>query len=275
LTLAQNLAFVDQLSNGRLDWGIGKGYDSFEFTTYGVPFEEREERWEEVLDAVLTMWKTGRSGYEGKFTQCADAPMYLMPLQKPRPQVYLCVSKSDESVKVAARKLYPVAFGQGPSWSDARHKLELYAETASEAGYSDDAIRGALSRCAQTKHIHVGDTTEQAIEEARGPMSWFYSELGNRAMFGFDLGDNPFEYYLNHGGVILGSPEKVLNDLGEFAEQSGIQNVICFFNCGGAPYGSVVESMHRFAEHVMPALTPVETVDTIVGPHTIPVAQSA
>src|SRR5882762_1202641 len=45
LTLAQNLAFVDQISNGRLDWGIGKGYDSFEFTTYGIPFEEREERW--------------------------------------------------------------------------------------------------------------------------------------------------------------------------------------------------------------------------------------
>jgi alkanesulfonate monooxygenase SsuD/methylene tetrahydromethanopterin reductase-like flavin-dependent oxidoreductase (luciferase family) len=265
LQLAQNLAFVDNLSNGRLDWGVGKGYDQFEFETYGIPYAERDARWEDALIAVQKMWKSGRTGYQGRFHHCADGKFYPEPLQRPGPAIYLCVSKSDESVKVAAKRLWPVAFGQGPSWADARHKLELYAETASAAGYSDDAIREALSRCWQTKQIHVSHTTEQAIAEAEKPLMWFYDEIGNRAMFGFDTGDNPYEYYVKHGSVILGSKEKVLDELGAFAEQSGIQNVVCFFNVGGTPHGNVVSTMEIFASDIMPELNKIKSPFTYVG----------
>jgi alkanesulfonate monooxygenase SsuD/methylene tetrahydromethanopterin reductase-like flavin-dependent oxidoreductase (luciferase family) len=258
LALAQNLAFVDNLSQGRLDWGVGKGYDPLEFETYGVPFAEREERWQETLDAVQQMWRTGRTGFDGKFHKCADAKFYPEPLQRPGPAIYLMVSKSDDSVKAAAKRLWPIALGQGPTWEDARHKLDVYAETASEAGYSDDAIRETLSRCWQTKQIHIAHTTEQAIEEAKQPLMWFFNERGNRAMFGFEPGDNPFEYYQNHGSVMLGSAQKVIEDLSNFAEYSGIQNVVCWFNCGGTPHGSVVRSMHQFVEEVAPELNRIQ-----------------
>src|SRR5439155_8554984 len=134
------------------------------------------------------------------------------------------------------------------------HKLELYAETASGAGYSDEAIRETLSRCWQTKQIHISHTTEQAVAEAEKPLMWFYNEIGNRAMFGFDTGDSPYKYYVEHGSIMLGSKEKVLDQLASFAEGSGIQNVVCFFNCGGTPHGNVVSTMHTFAEELMPEL---------------------
>ena len=252
LHIAEDLAYLDVLSDGRLDWGIGKGYDRLEFSTYAVPFEERDERWEEGMEIVLRAWTDGRVAYDGKHYQIPETELFPKPVQKPHPPVYLMVSRSDASVEYAARRLWPVVFGQGPDWDDTKHKMELYRATALGAGYDREQVEGTLQKCAQLKQMHVAPTTEQAQEEYKQGLMWYFQTSSNRSMFGFRREVQPYEYYLHHRNVMLGSPAQVIRTIAEFRAHTGVNNIVCWFNCGGPPAAQVRRSMEMFAEEVMP-----------------------
>lgn len=252
LHTAEDLAMIDVISGGRFDWGIGKGYDHLEFQSYGVPFEEREGRWEEAIDIVLKAWTDGRICYEGKYWQIPETELFPKPVQKPRPPAYLMVSRSDSSVIYAAEHLYPMVLGQGPDWDDARHKLQLYRETALQAGYAPADVEDALSRVYQTKQVHVARSREQAAKEYEAGLMWYFDVRRNREMYGFGGDPQPYEFYLDHPSVILGTPDEVAGRIQAYREYTGVNNLICWFNCGGQPRDQVRSSMELFAQNVMP-----------------------
>jgi len=257
LHIAEDLAYLDTLTRGRLDFGVGKGYDPLEFATYGVPFDQREERWQEVFSTVLQIWETGRTEHKGRFYEGADAEFFPALLQRPALPVYVMVSRSDSSVVWAAEHLYPMHLGQGPSWDDVKHKMDLYAETARSAGYADEDIADALRRCWQLKQMHVSTTTERAVAEYEDGLMWYFAEKNNRIMFGYSPDPQPYESYRDHQSVVLGSSERVIDELGRYTEHTGIENVTCWFNCGSQPQGQVLSALSQFASEVAPALRPV------------------
>ena len=252
LHTAEDLAVVDVLSNGRFDWGIGKGYDPLEFETYGVPFEERDGRWQEALDIVLRCWRDGRIKHEGKYWTIPETELHPNVIQRPHPPVFVMVTQSDSSVLFAAERLYPVIFGQGPDWDDAKRKVLLYRETAKKAGHSDADIDKVASRFAQLKQVHVAESIQKARDEYEKGLMWYFSISANRGMFGFNKEPQPYDYYLQHRSVMLGTPEAVGDQIAEYREYTGINNIVCWFNCGGQPHDQVHRSMELFAAKVMP-----------------------
>jgi alkanesulfonate monooxygenase SsuD/methylene tetrahydromethanopterin reductase-like flavin-dependent oxidoreductase (luciferase family) len=252
LHTAEDLAVVDVLSNGRFDWGIGKGYDPLEFETYGVPFEERDSRWEEALDIVLRLWKDGRIDHDGRHWRIPSTELMPKPVQKPHPPVFLMVTQSDSSVEFAARRLLPVILGQGPDWDNARDKMALYRRCAEEAGHAAEAIAAAMARTAQLKQVHVAPSEQQARDEYEKGLMWYFATSANRGMFGFNKEPQPYDYYLNHRSVMLGTPEHVADQIEEYRAYTGINNIVCWFNCGGQPHDQVRRSMELFAAGVMP-----------------------
>ncbi|MGE0059180.1 MAG: LLM class flavin-dependent oxidoreductase [Dehalococcoidia bacterium] len=252
LHTAEDLAMVDIISNGRFDWGIGKGYDPLEFESYGVPFEEREERWAEALEIVLSAWRDGRIAYDGKHYQIPETELFPKPVQHPAPPTFVMVTQSDSSVEFAARRLFPFILGQGPDWDDAKHKVELYRRIAQEAGHDEADIDATLGRTAQLKQIHVSTSVEKGREEYEKGLMWYFQTSANRGMFGFNKEPQPFEYYTNHRSVIIGAPEMVRDQIEEYRAYTGINNIVCWFNCGSQPQEQVRASMQLFADKVMP-----------------------
>ena len=163
-------------------------------------------------------------------------------------------SRSDPTIVWAAERLFPVVLGQGPDWDDVRHKLELYRRTATDAGHRAEDVDATLARSWQLKQVHVADTTAAAEAEYRDAFMWYYEIKNNRIMFGYPAEDKPYEYYLEHKSVILGSPDDVAADLEAYRAHTGMPNVICWFNCGGQPRDQVHRAMKTFSETVMPAL---------------------
>jgi alkanesulfonate monooxygenase SsuD/methylene tetrahydromethanopterin reductase-like flavin-dependent oxidoreductase (luciferase family) len=257
LRLAEDLAYADVISDGRLDWGVGKGYDMLEFATSGVDFEQREERWQETFDAVRQMWRTGRTEFKGEFYDLADGQLLPMPLHGVVP-TYVMISGSETSVQWAARQLLPIVIGSGPGWDDIPARLELYAETAEAAGYSRREVEGVLASTWQLRQLYVADTTEQAIGEFREGLMWYMDSLNNRAMFGFARERKSYDYYVNHGAITIGSPQKVLEDLHAYNERTHINNIICWVSIGGQPHDRVVHALELFGSEVMPHLADVE-----------------
>ncbi len=93
--LAIAVAQVDQMSGGRVDFGLGTGWFETEHTAYGIPFpsvKERFDRLEEQLAIITGLWQTpaGQTfSYAGTHYQLADSPALPKPAQRPRPPVIL------------------------------------------------------------------------------------------------------------------------------------------------------------------------------------------
>jgi probable F420-dependent oxidoreductase, Rv1855c family len=124
--LAIAVAQVDQMSGGRVEFGLGTGWFGTEHTAYGIPFPslgERYDRFVEQLDVITGLWQTpvGETfSYRGKYYELADSPALPKPAQRPRPPVLVGGKGPRRTPKVAATHAdeFNVPFGQVESTSE-------------------------------------------------------------------------------------------------------------------------------------------------------------
>ncbi|WP_137813608.1 LLM class F420-dependent oxidoreductase [Gandjariella thermophila] len=107
--LAISVAQVDQMSGGRVEFGIGSGWYEAEHTAYGIPFgslRERFERYAEQLEIITGLWATpeGQSfSFAGKHYRLTDSPALPKPAQRPRPPVLIGGMGARRTPALAAR----------------------------------------------------------------------------------------------------------------------------------------------------------------------------
>src|SRR5882672_12620011 len=89
LRLAEEVAFLDVLSGGRVNWGAGRGFDPTEFTAFGVPQAESAARFQEAVDIVLHAWTDERLTYKGDYWHFEDVEVLPKPLQQPHPPTWI------------------------------------------------------------------------------------------------------------------------------------------------------------------------------------------
>ncbi|HEY7492267.1 MAG TPA: LLM class flavin-dependent oxidoreductase, partial [Candidatus Tectomicrobia bacterium] len=114
IVVAEEAAMIDILSGGRLDFGVGSGYQRQEFAGLGVDVNEGRARFREALDVITRAWTEEKLTYHGTFTQVDDLWVIPKPLQQPHPPLYIAVSTSPASVEYAASRNIPVIVG-GPT----------------------------------------------------------------------------------------------------------------------------------------------------------------
>lgn len=85
---AKEIAAVDYLSRGRVDFGVGVGWLEKEFTALGVPFARRGARCREYLEVIKSLWTEDVSSYSGEFYQLEPCRQYPKPVQQPGPPIY-------------------------------------------------------------------------------------------------------------------------------------------------------------------------------------------
>jgi F420-dependent oxidoreductase-like protein len=125
--LAKIATTIDHASRGRLNFGIGAGWEEFEHKAYGIPFysaKERSERLGEALEVITRLWRDEHPSFDGKYYSLFQAPFSPKPVQKPHPPI--------------------VIGGQGKKWI-----MPLVARYADEwnavTGISPDGIRTRLA----------------------------------------------------------------------------------------------------------------------------------
>jgi F420-dependent oxidoreductase-like protein len=107
--LAITVAQVDQMSGGRVEFGLGAGWFEAEHAAYGIPFPslaERFDRFEEQLTIVTGLWATPVDqtfSFNGAHYQLADSPALPKPAQRPRPPVIVGGGGSRRTPRLAAR----------------------------------------------------------------------------------------------------------------------------------------------------------------------------
>ncbi|HEU0167013.1 MAG TPA: LLM class flavin-dependent oxidoreductase [Chloroflexota bacterium] len=273
IRLAEEVAMLDQLSHGRVEFGTGIGVHEHEFIRLGVDYYQRAAISEEVLKVVKMAWTQPEVTFEGKFFTFNEALPTPKPFQKPYPPIWSAVH-SDAACEFAARNNYHVAQNLDTDETVAR-KFDLYRKVWQECNHP-----GPMPRVFLMRSVHVAPTDEQAHEQARQ----FIAQGGQRVGGGplaqtrVGWGSNPrgmgrdsdrpddrargetmaqaqqsYEFNVENGLVVVGSPDAVVRKLQEGQKRIGYDLFCCSFELGRMPKDMVTDSMELFGKEVIPA----------------------
>ena len=276
ILVAEEAAMVDILSGGRLNFGIGAGYQRQAFDGVGVDIDESRERFSEAVDVIIKAWTEERLTYHGKYTNVDDLWVLPKPLQKPYPPLFQAVSTSPASVEFAAsRKIQVIAGGPTDIMGQAPQVIKLWREKMEQFGHAHDHLDPPMA-----KAIYVAPTMEEAENDPIGLedfSSRILQSVGNTgAPIGMPMDKDGniakgYEHWANrqkdrdqrddpgHAGLppLRGTPEVVVERLKE-TQAAGINHVFGTFGFPGLPHEKVMRSIELFATQVMPHFTEVK-----------------
>jgi luciferase family oxidoreductase group 1 len=263
LRVAEELAFVDHLSHGRLEVGVGRGYRPRELEGFGIDPRESRAIANEALEVIRQAWTEPVVDHKGEHFSVDNVPVYPKPFRDPHPPVYLG-SLSPETFelvgKLGVNLLFTPTFREG---EDIPAQIAQYKQAVIDSG-GDPATKkiGAL------RMVYVAETTAQA--EAEFEPSWrrFHevAQAQNAARPGEIATADVAKYRRpvaanlddaqQAGNVIAGDPEHVLDQLRRMQDEWQLTDLILWTRVGGMPKDKVLASMSLFSEHVMPYLQP-------------------
>ena len=110
LVVAEEIATLDLLAGGRVDIGLGRGYQHYEFERFGLELSSSRARWEEAVDVILLALQGRPFTYDGKFFKIPETTVFPQPLQRPRPPIWI-TAQSPDSVEAAVRRGFNVLTG--------------------------------------------------------------------------------------------------------------------------------------------------------------------
>ena len=251
--LAESVALVDQLSDGRIDFGIGRGYQWGEFNGFGLSLDERVARFDESIDVILRSWAaTEPFTHEGRYWHFRSAQPQPQPLQKPHPPIWMA-TVSDDGFDLCVENGWGVMLPQAVPLETVSHWVDSYKAAFERKEKPFDAEKLMLAR-----GLHVGDDDESAWAEA-GPAYEEFLALARKVAESPDGNASPMPFDVDSiraSALICGS-ETCIEKLNAVREL-GIEYVIFFSNMGGLAHSLITESLTRFAKAVMPQLQGAE-----------------
>jgi alkanesulfonate monooxygenase SsuD/methylene tetrahydromethanopterin reductase-like flavin-dependent oxidoreductase (luciferase family) len=265
LRIAEEAATVDQISEGRFEFGVGRSGNVRAYEVMGIPYDESRERFQEALDIILEAWKGEPFSYEGKFNHITDATVSPSPYQKPHPVVRIASSGEDSFARVG-RLGYPIFLSmRGMDVNDLETNLKEYHKAWKDAGHpgqGDISVRVP---------VYIGLSEEAAVQEPKESIEAYFSRMRrffdeNENVRGGTEPNSPrqararrmanmsYEEILDTK-VIFGTAESVTEKLAQFKETLGLSAFTAELNPGGQlPKEAVYRSLKLLAEKVMPAL---------------------
>lgn len=260
IRIAEQWATLDLLSDGRVDFAAGRGYDSREYLPFHVDFADNQSIFEEGIEVVQKLWDAEEPiSHHGKHYDFDDVRITPRPIQNPVP-TYIA-SFSQPSIELAARLdcgLVVAPFAASMNYGGLSQVADLYTETCAKHG------RGP-KRLMCSYFIHFYDNPrEEAAQRAR--QIRYYKECVIPAFPGDPATAPPsYRYFvdmvtrlqnvtaeqLTENSVLLGTPESITDTL-KRVEAAGFSEVILYFNVGLKPHKQVMEEMDRFMREVAP-----------------------
>jgi natural product biosynthesis luciferase-like monooxygenase protein len=262
IRIAEEWAMVDILSGGRLDFGLGRGYQPKEFRGFAVSMERTRERFDESLEVIRRCWTAERASFEGEFWQFRDLMVLPRPLQQPHPPFWTAAVSPDTYTLAARRGLRILTAPSFTPWDILRKNFDAYrAEWRATQPSGDGEI-------AMNKIIHVADSSRQAREDLREPVRWFFRTQADLISDAEGVPPDQYKFYRRvrenllslseekalDQAAITGDAEEVADKIREHHEALGITYFMGSFSRGGVPHDKVLRSMRLFGEKVIPRL---------------------
>ena len=287
IRLAEDLAILDNMTEGRIEVGFGRGiwpYEGPQFHANADPRKDAENRelFRETIEVVRKIWSNEYFSHQGEnYGFPADNTVFShpsyppdpawqdgervtrlrvtpRPYQKPHPPLWMTVS-TDRSVATAAELGLKACYWQPPPLR-IRQRMELYAETRSK-------LEGRPFSLGEDQAVMRSTYVASSMEDARrdaeaGIMSGF---IFNDPFRGRQVFTNPGEElnddvrldwdFLEPRTLLVGSPDHVAEKIQELREVCSLECLLVEFAHGGIPQRKILRNLENFATRVMPRFT--------------------
>jgi len=259
--MAEETAMLDVLSNGRLDFGVGRGQVVYEYNNFKVEYDSRTQRFQEIVDIILGLWSTPGFTYHGKYYSVDDMTITPVPVQRPHPPMYLAVSRTPGSVEVAVSRDLPVLTSANTPDEDVLGIRSLYFERCAAAGK-----RPLVEDMPFFRLTHVAEDEKRAQEVPRASLTWV-RDLNSlrRTLTGGSEIYMDLEHWRRTRTVqvptyetelqttaYFGTPEQLVQRLRWLQEKHHVQYFGADMGFGKMLHTDVMRSMELFAREVMP-----------------------
>jgi len=258
--LAEQAATVDMLSNGRLDFGVGRGYRHSEFSGFCIPMSEAEERYNEALEFIRKAWTTsGRFSHHGKHWHYENVVIEPSPTQTPHPPFWVGAGNLDV-IRTVARAGIKVLLDQLSAPEVCGQRLAAYREAVEGQGRVFNPLDVGLTRglhmamdAAQRDHQHA--LRAQFLDHVRRLTVAPGTTGGTLAAAA--SGSSPRE--ATERTTLIGTPDEIIGRL-KILEAQGIEYVLLMDLEGS------LDSLRTFAREVMPEFSRA-TPETTTAAH--------
>jgi alkanesulfonate monooxygenase SsuD/methylene tetrahydromethanopterin reductase-like flavin-dependent oxidoreductase (luciferase family) len=252
LEVAESYAMVDVISNGRLDFGVGKGSEAHEYRKFGMRQEESTGRMVEGTEVLRQAWSDKPVNFKGEFFKYDNVPVLPKPVQRPHPPIWVGCARSEESFRWAGNNGFHLM--TLPYLYREPHVLpglvKTYRQALAQAGH-DFTGAEVLGKF----HIYVSSSLDKAIEEA-SPYLGNYLDVHHAADTDRKeeglLVQRDVKTQMSRGFVIAGEPQRCVDTIQRWREEVGLTTISGTLHFGGMPQEMALKNIRLFAERVMP-----------------------
>ncbi len=252
LDVAESYAMVDVISNGRLEFGVGKGSEAHEYRKAGVKQEESTGRLYEGVEVIRQAWSNKRVNFKGEFFTYENIPVLPKPVQRPHPPIWVGCARSEDSFRWAGQNGFHLM--TLPYLYRDPHVLpglvKTYRKALADAGhdFTQTEVLGKF-------HIYVSSSLDDAMDEAAAYMANYVdvhkaADPDRKEMGLLTVRDARTQ--LSEGFVIAGDPQRCIDTIHKWREEVGLTTISGTFHFGGMPQDMALKNIQLFAERVMP-----------------------
>jgi probable F420-dependent oxidoreductase len=251
--VAEDVAQLDVMSNGRVILGVAIGYRPEEFAAFQTPLDGRGAQFVEMLKLIQQLWTGEKVTYESERYQLTDFTLEPCPIQRPRPPIWL-----GGWGKLALKRAAAMgdAWVPGPTANLAKLKeaQERYHAHLAELGIHPNDREHPL-----TRDVIIAEKRAQAEELAERFLLPAYRDEYSRwdhPLIGTaDTTATDRLAELRHDRFIIGSPDQVIEQIRYFEDQFGMDHLICRLHFPGMTPEVVTESIELIGREVIPAFS--------------------
>jgi alkanesulfonate monooxygenase SsuD/methylene tetrahydromethanopterin reductase-like flavin-dependent oxidoreductase (luciferase family) len=265
IRVAERVATLDILSDGRVNWGSGKGATSIERGAFQVDPSTLQDEWLEALEMIPRMWRSDVFEWHGRFYDIPPTTIVPKPVQRPHPPIFAACSRPDTSLLAGSLGAGSLNFSSG---TDAELGERILAYRGAIAGAARAGKRTNNHFACTPTCIVLRDDRRACEHGFRGGR--FFAEClasyflgGVRPVGPLDVSRDSFTARAldeamvarNRPGsqlvAINGDPVSARETVSRF-QSAGVDELILVMQLGTVPHEIVCESLRTFAEEVMP-----------------------
>ena len=257
--VAERIATLDLVSNGRVDFGTGESAARMELEGFGISLDDKREMWRETTEQAANMLAMDPyPGYQGKYFSMPCRNVVPKPVQKPHPPLWLACSNRDTIHTAARLGMGALTFAfvdqsEAKKWVD-----DYYATLKSECTPIGHAVNANV---AMVTGFSCNEDAEEAKRRGQDGFRFFGFALAHYYLTGqhkpgrvdvwkaFEEARPNLPDAGEHRGI--GTPDQLSNHLRSFQEV-GVDQVIFIQQGGRNKHEHICESLELFADRVMP-----------------------
>lgn len=265
LRIAEEVATVDHISEGRFDFGIGRSGFTRSYDIYGLPYSESQARFREGLEIIREAWKGGTFSYKGDHFNIENATVTPKPYQDPHPPLRMAAVTAETFPRVA-QEGFPIFVGlRGMDIPELKTHLKIYRQAWLEAG------NPGKGNVYLRVPVYAGATEQAAREEPYDSITYYFnrqsqlisqnttSRISQESLASEDLQSQADRLArLNYQDildkkVIFGSAEGLIDRLTFLQEELGLDGIVAELNAGNLiPEEKITQSLKILTHKVMP-----------------------